>query len=82
MVFRQGKTPLGSGESTCATTDDVNLRDLSVTVFGLRTRNLARGDIHMFGRADICCIDAVAIGRDPLSRGRVAQRPTCVRQQR
>ena len=69
MVFRQRKAPLDSGESTRATSNGVNLGDLSVTVFRLRTHNLAGGQIHVSAeRADKCRIDAVAIGRDPMSR--------------
>ena len=69
MVFRQDKAPLDSGESTRATSNGVNLLDLNVTVFRLRIHNLARGHIHMSDqRADICRIDAVAVGGDPMSR--------------
>ena len=68
MVERQGKAPLDSGESTRATSNGVNFRDLSVTVLRLRTHNLARGHRHMLGRADNSRIDAVSIGRDPMSR--------------
>src|SRR5438270_901622 len=68
MIERQGKAPLDSGESTRATGNGVNFRDLSITVAGLRTHDLARGHIHRFGRSDNCRIDAVPIGRDPMSR--------------
>jgi len=37
MVERHGKAPLDSGESTRATSDDVNKRDLGVNVARLRT---------------------------------------------
>ena len=68
MVERQDKAPLDSGESTRAASNGVNLRDLSVSVFRLRTDNLAWGHIHVFERAHNCGIDRVSIGRDPTSR--------------
>ena len=77
MVERQSKAPLGSGESTRATSNGVNFRDLSVTVLRLRTHNLARGHRHMFGRSDNCRIDAVSIGRDPMSRPCASGRRQC-----
>ncbi len=75
MVERYGKAPLGSGESTRATSNGVNFCDMSVSVSRLCAVNLARGHIHMFGRADNCRIDAVAIGRDPLAGPGAARRP-------
>ena len=48
MVFRQGKTPLGSGESTRATSNDVSFRDLKEMVSRLRTDNLARGSTEKY----------------------------------
>ena len=77
MVERQGKAPLDSGESTRATINGVNLGDLIVTVSRLRTRNLARGHIHMFPRADNCRIDAVTVGRRPMPRPCATGRPEC-----
>jgi len=65
MVQRQDEAPLDASESICATSNGVNLRDLSVSVLRLRTHNLARGHRHVFGRADNGRIDAVAICRDP-----------------
>jgi hypothetical protein len=67
MVERQGKAPLDSGESTRATSDDVSLGDLSVSVSRLRTYNLTRGHIDMFAGADNRRIDFVAIGRGPFT---------------
>jgi hypothetical protein len=77
MVEGQGKAPLGSGESSRATNNGVNLRDLSVTVSWLRTHNLAWGDIHVYARPDSCRIDSVSIGRDPLTRPFTTGRADC-----
>ena len=68
VVERQDKAPLGSGESTCATSNLVNFRDLEIKVSRLRTHNLARRHIHRFSRCDKFRIDAVSIGRDPMTR--------------
>ena len=68
MVDRQDKAPLDSGKSTRTTSNGVNLRHLVVSVFRLRTHNLATGHKHRFGRADSSRIDAVSVGRDPMTR--------------
>ncbi len=75
MVERQGKAPLGAGESTRTTGNAVNLRDLIVSISRLRTRNLARYHIRRDAGADHCCIDGVTIGRDPLTRPFATRRP-------
>ena len=77
MIERHGKAPLDAGKSTRATGNGVNFRDLSVSVSGLRTQNLARGHIHRFGRSDNGRIDAVPIGRDPMSRPCATRRTEC-----
>ena len=59
QVFQdlQNKAPLGSRESACATGNGVNFRDAKDT-----------GCIRRFSRSGKCRIDAVSIGRDPMSR--------------
>jgi hypothetical protein len=74
MVARGGKAPLGSGEPTRATSNRVIFRDLKITVSRLRTYNLAGRHIHRFSSCGKLRIDAVSIGRDPLTQPCATQR--------
>ena len=55
-----GKAPLGTRESTRPTSNGVNFRD-----------GIDNGS--RYGRYDGCRIDAVPIGRDPMSRARSSE---------